>query len=326
MAANISTSCRLASSDFRPPWRSIRRSDSCWRDSFWTPGPARVLVFAAALTLTEWLRGNLFTGFPWNAFGMALGGNLVAAQLASIIGLYGLTLVAILIFSAPATLVGQAACRRGRSRPAARPRSRSPPFSPSAPSGWRGPKDAFVPGVALKIMQPNLAQDDKFRPAYKDAILTDYLKLSDLATDADSTGVTVVIWPESAFPFILSRDAEAMAEIAAALPPGSFVVTGAARAEEDPASPAGGLGPPSSEIAHPIFFNAIQVIANSGVILDTYDKAHLVPFGEYLPFESILSRAWPASFRPYSRRLRSWIQAPDADCAGIAAGCAADLL
>ncbi len=66
-------------------------------------------------------------------------------------------------------------------------------------------------------MQPNLAQDAKFRPEYKDEILGHYLKLSDLAADADSTDVTVVVWPESAFPFILSRDAEAMAEIAAAL-------------------------------------------------------------------------------------------------------------
>ena len=42
----------------------------------WTPGATRIFALAAALTFTEWLRGNLFTGFPWNAFGMALGGNL----------------------------------------------------------------------------------------------------------------------------------------------------------------------------------------------------------------------------------------------------------
>ncbi|MGA2637049.1 apolipoprotein N-acyltransferase [Methylocella sp.] len=274
----------------------------------WTPGPARVLVFAAALTLTEWLRGNLFTGFPWNAFGMALGGNLAAAQLASIIGLYGLTLVAILIFSAPATLAGKPLSARAIAPSGAAAIALAAIFAFGA-LRLAHAKDAFVAGVALKIMQPNLAQDDKYRPEYKDEILAGYLKLSDLAKDADSTDVTVVIWPESAFPFILSRDAEAVAEIAAALPLGSFLVTGAARAEEDPASPAGGLGLPSSQIAHPIFFNAIQVIASSGVILDTYDKAHLVPFGEYLPFESILSRAGlhhfvhiPGGFEAGSRR------------------------
>ncbi|MGO9673349.1 MAG: apolipoprotein N-acyltransferase [Methylocella sp.] len=255
----------------------------------WTPGPARILAFAAALTLTEWLRGNLFTGFPWNAFGMALGGDLAMAQLASLIGLNGLTLVAILIFSAPATLAAKPLSMRQLAPCGAALIALAAIFAFGAVRLAHA-KNGFVAGVALKIMQPNIAQDDKFRPEYKDEILADYLKLSDLAKDADSTDVTVVVWPESAFPFILSRDAEAMAEIAAALPLGSFLVTGAARVEEDPASPAGGLDPPSPQLPHPVFFNAIQVIASSGAILDTYDKAHLVPFGEYLPFESALSR------------------------------------
>lgn len=243
----------------------------------WSAGPARILAFAAAMTLTEWLRGNLFTGFPWNAFGMAFGGNLVSAQFASLVGLYGLTLAATLIFAAPATLADR-------------------PFSLRAPSvaalaalaaifGFGAlrlaqAKEGFVAGVALRIMQPNLAQDEKFRPAYKDAILRGYLELSDLSADAGSGDVTVLVWPESAFPFILSRDDAALAEIAAALPPGAFLVTGAARVETDPADPAGG----------PTFFNAIHAINSGGVILDTYDKTHLVPFGEYLPFDRILSR------------------------------------
>ncbi len=255
---------------------------------FWTPGPARVLVFAAALTLTEWLRGNLFTGFPWNAFGMALGGDLALAQLASIIGLYGLTLLATLIFAAPATLAGRPFSARTLWPSGAALAALAAIFAFGALRLAQA-KESFVDGVTLKIMQPNLAQDDKFRPEYKDQILADYLRLSDLAADADSTDVTVVIWPESAFPFILSRDAAAVAEIAAALPPGSFLVTGAARAEEDPANPSAGFEPPDWQLANPVFFNAIQVIASSGVILDTYDKAHLVPFGEYLPFKSALS-------------------------------------
>src|SRR5262249_51751130 len=56
----------------------------------WSPGSGRLFAFAAGLSFAEWLRGHLFTGFPWNVFGMALGGNLVAAQLASVVGLYGL--------------------------------------------------------------------------------------------------------------------------------------------------------------------------------------------------------------------------------------------
>ena len=85
----------------------------------WSPGSARIFALAAALSLAEWLRGHVLTGFPWNDFGMVLGGNLIFAQAASIFGLYGLTLASVLIFAAPA-LLGDAkrqapcpgACRR----------------------------------------------------------------------------------------------------------------------------------------------------------------------------------------------------------------------
>lgn len=254
----------------------------------WTQGPSRIFAFAAALTFTEWLRGNLFTGFPWNAFGMALGGNLFGAQLASIIGIYGLTVVTIVLFSAPATLTAKPFSRRALAPAGAALFALAAIFGFGA---WRlaqAPRKS-VAGVALRIMQPNLAQDDKFRPEYRDEILNHYLELSSLAADADSLDVTVVIWPESAFPFILSRDAGAMAEIGAALPLGSILVTGAARAQEDPRTIGAGLGLPMSKLANPIFFNAIQVIGSGGVLLDSYDKAHLVPFGEYLPFESLLA-------------------------------------
>ncbi len=255
----------------------------------WTPGASRIFAFAAALTFAEWLRGNLFTGFPWNVFGMALGGALVPAQLASLIGLYGVTAVAIAIFSAPATLAAKPLTPRAASPAIAALLSLAAIFAFGAWRLARAPKTS-VPGVALKIMQPNLSQGDKFRPEYKDAILSRYIRLSELGGAAGSKELTVVIWPESAFPFILSRDPAALARIGVALPLGSFLVTGAARAEENPSDPAAGIGLASTSLENPIFFNAIQVIASGGLILDSYDKAHLVPFGEYLPFESLLTR------------------------------------
>src|SRR5215217_9617308 len=79
----------------------------------WLPDARRILAFAFGLTVTEWLRGHLFTGFPWNSPGMALGQNLWLMQSASLVGLYGLTFLSLCIGAAPAVLLTG---RTGRAR------------------------------------------------------------------------------------------------------------------------------------------------------------------------------------------------------------------
>ena len=79
----------------------------------WTKDASRVLALAASLTLSEWLRGHVLTGFPWNAFGYALTEPLALAQTASLIGLWGLTFLAVAIFASPAVLIdGRSRSRR----------------------------------------------------------------------------------------------------------------------------------------------------------------------------------------------------------------------
>ena len=139
----------------------------------------------------------------------------------------------------------------------------------------------MVEGVRLRIMQPNLQQDDKFNYAAKQKVLSHYLKLSDRATGPRSSGigdVTHLIWPESAFPFFLAREPDALAQIANLLPPGTVLITGAARA--------GGRQTGPGVRA----YNSIYTIDHDGTILSVYDKVHLVPFGEYLPFQDFLER------------------------------------
>jgi len=273
----------------------------------WSPGPARLFAFAAGLTFAEWLRGHVLTGFPWNTFGMALGGNLAAAQLASLIGLYGLTAVAIVLFSAPAVLADQCAFKEADQNKGARGvplrRWATAPagviflalLSLAAVYGYGAIRlaqadHAVVAGVRLRIMQPDILQDERFRPENKAAILSQYLRLSRGAADAELDGSTVLIWPESAFPFILSRDPQALARIGAYLPPGAVLVTGAARQEDRISATTAAFGWPVPNNARPHYFNAVQVIAGGGHIIDSYDKVHLVPFGEYLPLRSILER------------------------------------
>ncbi|NNC01182.1 apolipoprotein N-acyltransferase, partial [Corallococcus exiguus] len=111
---------------------------------------------------------------------------------------------------------------------------------------------------------------------------------------------THLIWPESAFPFLLHRDPASLAQIAALLRPGAVLITGAARMDDPLPGEAVGK-----------FFNAIQVIGDDGTILSAYDKVHLVPFGEYVPhFLDALIRAAglrqfvhiPGGFEPGSER------------------------
>lgn len=240
----------------------------------WSSGAGRILMLAVMLSLSEWLRGHVLTGFPWNVYGMMLAGQAEIAQFASIAGLYGLTLVAVAIGAAPATL-GTAETGTGRWR--------APTAALLVLAGligfglWRVPAGPtpLVAGVKLRLMQPNLPQDAKFSPRNSEPILNQYLALSDRATSPTTPGVQAVthlIWPESAFPFLLGRTPQALSRIAALLPPNTTLITGAARAGE---TLPGESRPP--------IFNSIQIVDDEGAIVSSYDKVHLVPFGEYLP-------------------------------------------
>ncbi|TVR10226.1 MAG: apolipoprotein N-acyltransferase [Salinarimonadaceae bacterium] len=239
----------------------------------WSRGAWRVLALAAGLGLAEWLRGHLFTGFPWNPLGMALGQNIWTMQSVSTLGLYGLTIVTVAIAAAPATLA-TGSTTRGRVLPCM--------LAVAAIAGLvvygavRLPTQPtpLTPDVRLRIMQPNLTQDAKFNPDNREEIMALYLRLSDRATSPATSGVadaTHLIWSESAFPFLLHRDARALAQIAGLLPDGVTLLTGAARVEET-------LSGEGFD-----FYNAIHAIGSNGAVLATYDKVHLVPFGEYLP-------------------------------------------
>jgi apolipoprotein N-acyltransferase len=211
---------------------------------------------------------------------MALGGTPIFAQGASLVGLHGLTMLTIVIFAAPATLIDEGG---GWRRWAATLLAVLVLALLASFGAWRlsAPSAASVAGVKLRLMQPNIGQGDDFRPENKEAIMRRYLDLSDRATSPNSMGVadvTHLIWPESAFPFLLAHDPEALRQIADLLHGGATLITGAARAERGP------------DDSRPHYFNSIQVIDHRGELLDHYDKVRLVPFGEYLPLRGLLER------------------------------------
>jgi len=248
----------------------------------WTRDASRVIALAASLTLSEWLRGHLLTGFPWNAFGYALTEPLALAQTASLIGLWGLTFLTVAIFASPAVLIDGRS--RGR-KPFVAPVSGLLVLAAMAIFGavrLSQQPTSDVANVRLRIMQPNLQQDARFNYSAKAEVMRKYLTLSDRASGPQSTGVrdvTILLWPESAFPFFLTREADAMAQIADLLPRGTTLITGSVRAPDLPAG---------ARITRA--YNSIYVIDHDGSVLSVYDKLHLVPFGEYLPFQDWMEK------------------------------------
>lgn len=250
---------------------------------FWPRDASRVLALAVWLTLSEWLRGHILTGFPWNAFGYALSEPLALAQAYALIGLWGVTFLTVAIFASPAVLIDGLARGRGRW------------FAPAAAVALLAAMGIYgavrlslhptrmVSDVKLRIMQPNLQQDVKFNYSAKAEVMKKYLTLSDRASGPQSTGVrdaTILIWPESAFPFFLTREPDALADIADLLPKGTVLITGSVRAPD--------MTPPGVRITRA--YNSIYVIDHDGSVLSVYDKLHLVPFGEYLPFQDWMER------------------------------------
>jgi len=248
--------------------------------AIWTRGAIRILALAVALTLAEWLRGHLFSGFPWNTYGYALISPLWLAQGAALIGIWGLTFLAVAIYASPAALADP---RTDTTRPWVAPALSGVVIAALAIYGaarLAGTSTNYVEGVHLRIMQPNLQQDDKFNYARKQQVMDRYLALSDRKDGPQSTGlrgVTHLIWPESAFPFFLTREPDVLAQISALLPKGTVLITGAIRA-------------PDSRGVVNRAYNSIYVIGDDGSILSVYDKVHLVPFGEYLPFQDLLEQ------------------------------------
>ena len=251
---------------------------------FWSAGPARIFALAFGLGVSEWTRCLLFTGFPWNDVGMALGSNLTLAQIASVVGLHGLTFIAVAAFAAPATLwsPGQRGAAPAPTIVAALALLGIAAFGAHRLSA---PPSATVPNVRLRLMQPDVSQGASFSPENRDAIVRRYLELSDrdgrLETGNDP--ITHLIWPESAFPFILSRDPQALGDIASLLGPNAVLLTGAARVEMRPGN-------------DPKYYNSIEIVDRRGLMHERYDKQHLVPFGEYVPFGAFLEKTGVTQF------------------------------
>ena len=246
----------------------------------WQPGAGRVFALAIAFGLAEFARGHVLTGLPWNLVGYAILGPLPLMQLASLFGVYALSLLAVILFAAPAALIAPMGTDlAGRKGTAAvvliALLALGLGYLWGAGRLADAPQDAT--GVRLRIVQANVDQADKWRPENATEIFTDYL---DLTKSAGLDQIDIVIWPETAVPFFLDESPEALLAIGAALPDGATLLVGSARFVEE--------RDPQGVLQTQRVYNSLLVVDDQGRVVDGYDKLHLVPFGEFLPFQDFL--------------------------------------
>lgn len=250
----------------------------------WPAGVARVLVLALALSATEWLRGHVLTGFPWNVLGYALTSPAAMMQSASLFGIYGLTLFAVVIFAGPLVIAADAGPRGGRRALVWSAALAVVPLLLLYGFGaWRlsGAPMPALEGVHFRIVQASVPQRDKWRAEKQGAIFEDQLDLSRRDPSGrrdDLAGITHLIWPEAAMPFLPLEHPEALDALGKLLPAGTQLISGALRLKIP------GLGSSGA----PQGYNSLMVFADNGRLETVYDKIHLVPFGEYLPFQRTL--------------------------------------
>lgn len=232
----------------------------------WSNGAGRVFILAASFAVLEWVRGHILTGFPWNAPAYAADAVLPIAQSASLIGLYGLCFLIVLWATAPVLLV-QGFNTRGRL--ASLIVIVVSVVSAAAFGVWRleHSQAAFQPGIELRVLQPNIAQKDKWQPDNRRWIYRRYLEMT--RSDETNQSLRLIIWPESALPALLDEQPDTRQQIATAAGDNSLIILGSLRrhpAKQDSA-----------------ISNSVLVIGDEGKIAGRYDKQKLVPFGEYLP-------------------------------------------
>ncbi|HVW74150.1 MAG TPA: apolipoprotein N-acyltransferase [Rhizomicrobium sp.] len=233
---------------------------------FWREGSARIFVFAIGMAGAEWLRGHLFTGFPWNLSAYGWGASLALLQSASLMGAYGLSFLTILLGGTLAEFFA------GRWRlPAASLLLFAALWSYGVYRLDNTPMNNNT-GVSVRLVQPDIPQAEKYVPALMFG--RNWQRLIDLS--ARPGRPSIIIWPEAATGFAVAREPGALEEIGLFTARGQTLITGSDRIA--------GTRPRLTA------YNSLYLFGSHGAAPQVYDKFHLVPFGEYVPFARLLNQ------------------------------------
>lgn len=228
-------------------------------------------LFAFVFYIGEFLRGFLFSGFPWNLQGYAFWSSDILMQATSLFGIYGLSFLSVFLASLLGVIWKNAVKLRLQA---------SLLFIAVVSSlfiyGWqrleKNPIEhlEFDTYAKLRLVQGNINQSIKWEKAKAHSNLKTYI---DLTKSKDWQNITHIVWPETALPFILNLNLELAKDLGKIVPKEGGLLLGSTRYITKPFEK---------------MWNSLYVLDEFGHILDFYDKKHLVPFGEYFPFKSIL--------------------------------------
>jgi apolipoprotein N-acyltransferase len=224
---------------------------------------AMPIALAMGWLLAEWLRGHVLTGFAWNLVATMWPGAWPMPWLASVVGAYGLSAITV-------ALAATVAVRRRRVAMIAIGVFLAAfviGLADSMRDGGVTTRDGEAK-TRLRLVQPNIAQTLKWDPRERDNHLRRMLELT------ANAGTRVVIWPEASTVYPIADNAELRRLFARLLPSDGYLLAGAIRVERGDASLR--------------FWNSLHALGSDGVIAATYDKFHLVPFGEYVPLADVL--------------------------------------
>jgi apolipoprotein N-acyltransferase len=249
-------------------------------------GVAALLLAPAAWVATEFFRGVVFGGFPWVLLGDSQVTVLPVAQLASVLGVYGVSALVALVNAT----IAYATLTTGRRRAAA---IAAGAVVLAAIAVWGtlriadGTLTRSGTPIRVGLIQANIAQEDKWKSGEARRIFTTYIAMT---RDAVKRGAGFVIWPESATPFMFERD-----------PVGQETLRALAREVQVPI-----LFGSDQEVTQPepALYNAAFLVAPDGKTAGVYRKIHLVPWGEFIPMKRLLFFVSPAL--RISRRAHRW--------------------
>ena len=227
---------------------------------------ARALAFAALLAAGEMLRGHIFTGFPW-ALPAYIWADTPLRVIASLTGSYGLTFLTLVALALPTVLARSFGAVVGLGL-----------LGCLAALGHLSVDETALQTTlgTVRLVQPNVPQDEKWDPSKVPTHIERMLTL----TRGDGAAVDLVVWPEVAVAYPLDR--------------AETVLRAAAQAANDGAGQAKvltGINRRDGEN----WYNSLALIGNDGAVEETYDKVHLVPFGEYIPFRLKIIQAMAAT-------------------------------